>query len=526
MTIRLEGHFAAPNEPLPPRENNRYAFIRQFITPGVKVLDIGCSNGWASRFFEDCEYTGIDHDAECIKFAKENYKGNFFQADINEWIKGMSQYDIIIAYEIIEHLENGLEIVKQLQSFCRKLIISVPLNEPPGFWGPHHKLYGLKENDFRGFQKCYMSMDGNIHQTKQPFQEYLLLGQWDKSTVAIEISSRGRGNSTLPLTLQSILNQTVLPQIIDLYFDEERPNLSIVQYFFHLLKQKGVQINVLQTSNGQVPNHQFSLSNARTSFICRIDDDEVLQSNAIERYKAVLEADKTIGAVCGPVITPQENKQQIPTFVSIKMEDIKIYPNLQWYYPAGNMPQQELEHIYSSFMYRVSAAKDYPYTFSRVGHREESVFSHQIYKNGYKLIYLPDVITMHYRAYGGIRSESDTNLWKQDDAKFEEWAKINNIKFNELLVVLRTNAVGDSLVLKNLLPEIKEKHKEKKILLASNNAEIFEGCGLSIISEQEGIMLIQNQGRNPNDFMPYFVGAANEKDKLTLEQIYRKIYAI
>jgi hypothetical protein len=35
-----------------------------------------------------------------------------------------------VAFEVIEHLDNGLQIVEQLKNYCRRLLITVPHNEP------------------------------------------------------------------------------------------------------------------------------------------------------------------------------------------------------------------------------------------------------------------------------------------------------------------------------------------------------------------------------------------------------------
>ena len=77
----------------------------------------------------------------------------------------LGQYTNIIAFEVIEHLDNGLEIVEKLKQHCKRLLITVPHNEPKGFWGEHHKLHGLTEKDFPGFKFAYISHDGTISDT-------------------------------------------------------------------------------------------------------------------------------------------------------------------------------------------------------------------------------------------------------------------------------------------------------------------------------------------------------------------------
>jgi SAM-dependent methyltransferase len=147
-----------------PRETFRYKWAADHLL-GNKVLEIGCSTGYGRQFLPDIDYTGLDYDPIIIDVAKEqNWGGEFVNADINTY--PLDQYDTIIAFEVIEHLDNGLELVERLKKHCKRLLITVPWNEPKGFWGEHHKLHGLNERHFPGFQFNYINEHGVI--TDQP----------------------------------------------------------------------------------------------------------------------------------------------------------------------------------------------------------------------------------------------------------------------------------------------------------------------------------------------------------------------
>jgi 2-polyprenyl-3-methyl-5-hydroxy-6-metoxy-1,4-benzoquinol methylase len=164
-----------------PRETIRYLWANSKID-GNKVLEIGCSTGYGSQFInEGIDYLGLDYDATIVQVAKEQQWGNgryFLHADINHF--NFNCYDTIIAFEVIEHLINGLEIVEKLKTHCNRLLISVPYNEPVGFWGEHHQLHGLTEKDFPHFQFEYIDEHG--HLTKQLNQQSrfsLMVCQWN-----------------------------------------------------------------------------------------------------------------------------------------------------------------------------------------------------------------------------------------------------------------------------------------------------------------------------------------------------------
>lgn len=172
------------NDPVFPREVTRYKWAAENII-GNKIFELGCSSGYGTQFLaEDVDYTGLDYDKFIIDAAREqNWKRNtqFINADINTYELG--DYDTIIAFEVIEHLDNGIEVVEKLKQHCKRLIISVPMLEPPGFWGPHHKLHMLDESFFPGFKFKFIDGDGNL--TDEPTERgnldsiKLMLCIWD-----------------------------------------------------------------------------------------------------------------------------------------------------------------------------------------------------------------------------------------------------------------------------------------------------------------------------------------------------------
>jgi len=150
-------------DPVFPRETQRYEWAAKNLVGG-QVLEIGCSTGYGYQFLpEDTTYMGLDYDPQIVQIAKEQQwsdNATFYHADINTFELG--RYNTIIAFEVIEHLDNGLEIVEKLKKHCKRLMITVPYNEPKGFWGEHHRLHGLTEKDFPGFNFAYIDFDGNI----------------------------------------------------------------------------------------------------------------------------------------------------------------------------------------------------------------------------------------------------------------------------------------------------------------------------------------------------------------------------
>lgn len=175
----FERYVAIKGEDVHPREKGRYLWAASRLLGG-SVLEIGCSNGYGSQFFgDDVDYLGLDYDERVITVAREEGWGQnkqFVHADVNKFDLG--QYDTIVAMEVIEHLDNGLELAQRLKGHCKRLLITVPYRETPGFWGEHHRLHMLGEEHFPEFLHRFMGGDGKI--ADSPFEGMnLMMCEWN-----------------------------------------------------------------------------------------------------------------------------------------------------------------------------------------------------------------------------------------------------------------------------------------------------------------------------------------------------------
>jgi SAM-dependent methyltransferase len=448
------------------RETTRYLWARNNVF-GKKVLEIGCSSGYGYQFLpEGIDYTGIDYDSKIIEVAKNQQWGSnakFHYADINTF--PLDQYDTIIAFEVIEHLDNGLEIVEKLKKHCKRLLITVPHNEPKGFWGEHHKLHGLNESHFNGFKFNYINMDGRISGFMQPVSESnpanLMICSWDKKeTVLCSIATRGRYHTTLPMVIEAIINQTQLPDKLMIFDDNDEPkdlrSNFLYTHLFHILDVKGIKWEwVFAGKKGQHHIHQMANTQG-FDWVWRVDDDAIPEPNVLERLYEYTGL-HGVGAIGGSVITPPLNPQFLNS--SGLMDNIEIEPNIQW----GLIKElKQVEHLYCSFLYR-AGVHDYNLGLSRVAHREETLFSYGLHLKGYKLYVVPDAITWHLKnPEGGIRSETKAELYDHDEQIFR-----NVINFKSKKIVVLNCGMGDHVVFSKVLPDIE-------------NAEVF-GCYPEII---------------------------------------------
>ena len=99
------------------------------------ILDFGCASGDAipiySQSFPKAKLSGIDISETAIDLCKKKYGtiAEFLSGTINN----VSNFDIIIASHVMEHISNDRIIVKELLKKCKDLFVFVPFRESPLF---------------------------------------------------------------------------------------------------------------------------------------------------------------------------------------------------------------------------------------------------------------------------------------------------------------------------------------------------------------------------------------------------------
>jgi len=343
------------------------------------------------------------------------------------------------------------------------------------------------------------------------------------------ISTKGRYQSTLPLAMTAIANQSKPPEHFILFDDNNNPRDlrqdPLYRYIFGLFDKKNIDWKVIfGQKKGQVANHQMALETATTPWLFRMDDDCVPESNVLELLISSIKDD--VGAIAGKVIDPSAPKSNLSLYVSNDIEKIFFNSgNMQWFNFDGI---KEVDHLYSSFLLRKDAALSaggYCKDLSLAGHREETILTYSIKRAGWKLIVDGDATTWHFRSpEGGIRSYGPhPEYWAHDEQiflkKLNEWG-IN--LFNPKFIVLDCG-LGDSYMFLNILPEIKEKYKNKKIIIAACYPDVFSNEGIEIVSVEEGKSILANAGKNINEYNVYHFCGKN-KWQGHLIDAFRKLY--
>lgn len=117
--------------------------IKYFVLldKNTKIIDVGCGVGQFANMLFDYgfeQYQGLDFSSEAINIAqqvhslqKHKFKvGDAFEDDIFE-----QEYDVVVMFEILEHLVKDLELLSRVQA-GKKVVLSVP-----NFTDPNHVRY-------------------------------------------------------------------------------------------------------------------------------------------------------------------------------------------------------------------------------------------------------------------------------------------------------------------------------------------------------------------------------------------------
>lgn len=316
--------------------------------------------------------------------------------------------------------------------------------------------------------------------------------------ILCSISTRGRYDTTLPMAISSAMNQTLLPDKVVIFDDNENPrDVRETQHYMYLLDMlvaKGIEWEwIWALKKGQHYNHDMA-NNMGYKWVWRLDDDTIAEPNVLETLYS--HTNDEVGAVGGAVLTPPLAG---PVNATGRIQDIYNEGNLQWFY----IPEKkEVDHLHCSFLYRAGVA-DYCLSLSRVAHREETLFTYELVLKGYKNYIVPNAVTWHLKnKEGGIR-DGVHEMYAHDEQIFA-----NRLNMSDKTIVVLDSGMGDHIVFKKVLPEIKNP------VIFSCYPEIVPGKS---IAEAKALL---------GDINPYNVYAKmdawNWKD--SLENAYRKMY--
>jgi SAM-dependent methyltransferase len=73
-----------------------------------RILDVGCGPGTNSLVFQDCDYTGVDINADYIDYAKRRFYKRFLVQDVSCWdVPADERFDLVLMNSLLHHLDDA-----------------------------------------------------------------------------------------------------------------------------------------------------------------------------------------------------------------------------------------------------------------------------------------------------------------------------------------------------------------------------------------------------------------------------------
>ncbi|MBN2355228.1 methyltransferase domain-containing protein [candidate division KSB1 bacterium] len=153
------------------RHKFAYEYIQSFVD-NKDVIDVGCGSGYGSHILAQRarRVTGIDHEAEAIRFCRRHYAAanlEFIRADASTFVPE-SRYDLAVCLQAIEHFADVSAFLDRLMQMVKPggmIFISTP--------NVRKKYKGTKKNPYHHSE---MSHDQFVEILRDKFERFDMLG--------------------------------------------------------------------------------------------------------------------------------------------------------------------------------------------------------------------------------------------------------------------------------------------------------------------------------------------------------------
>ncbi len=123
-------------------------------TENFKMLEIGCGNGIVLEYLDrkGINVEGSDISIDGLRFCQKRVKIPLYQSDASNTPFPAESYDVVGAFDILEHIEDDQFLLNEIYRICKKegrIIITVPANNQ--LWNDfdvisgHKRRYSKKE---------------------------------------------------------------------------------------------------------------------------------------------------------------------------------------------------------------------------------------------------------------------------------------------------------------------------------------------------------------------------------------------
>ena len=118
-------------------EKKKREALADNVDYGMKVVELGCGNSdllsYVKEKYPDCEVYGLDFSEVVVKEMNEQFPDIYYK--VGDALKTPYQdnyFDVVMAGELIEHMENPDDLVKEMSRICKEngtISVSTPFRE-------------------------------------------------------------------------------------------------------------------------------------------------------------------------------------------------------------------------------------------------------------------------------------------------------------------------------------------------------------------------------------------------------------
>jgi SAM-dependent methyltransferase len=141
----------------------RYYWAAQ-LAKGCVVLDAGCGMGYGTGILQAAgakRVVGVDISPEAIDYARAHYAGEFDIADIHKLPFADSSFDLVVCFEVIEHIDQQSLAIAELRRVLRASGILAMSSPNQGIY-PKGNPYHLHEYTSAEFKEALAREFANI----------------------------------------------------------------------------------------------------------------------------------------------------------------------------------------------------------------------------------------------------------------------------------------------------------------------------------------------------------------------------
>ncbi len=109
---------------------------------GAKILNVGAALGASTLMLQEFgEVTSLEYDKSCCEFVKAELGMEFINGSITELPFADGQFDLVCAFDVVEHVQDDLLAVTELHRVCKPggyVFTTVPAFQ--SLWSEHDEI--------------------------------------------------------------------------------------------------------------------------------------------------------------------------------------------------------------------------------------------------------------------------------------------------------------------------------------------------------------------------------------------------